>query len=284
MRIQSQKSLVASYVALALSTSTLLGAASAKSLTEQDDTWQEAQIWTTYQISPYLRNSHIEVEVEDGDVTLKGTVGQDTNKELAEAIAAGIPGIKSVNNQIEVVENDKPNNASIERNYAQMVDDASITSAINSKILWSKLSDTTETNIDTYQSKVTLTGLVSSQEDSDTINAMSQHTKGVISVANQLVISDEPISISKKKDPGTEEFEEKKGHSMLADGWITTKIKSTYMYSSNVDSGQITVNTTDGIVVLEGTIKDGAERALAIALARNIRGVKSVTSDKLVLL
>ncbi|MBU3018765.1 BON domain-containing protein [Paraglaciecola agarilytica] len=284
MRIQSQKSLVASYVALALSTSTLLGAASAKSLTEQDDTWQEAQIWTTYQISPYLRNSHIEVEVEDGDVTLKGTVGQDTNKELAEAIAAGIPGIKSVNNQIEVVENDKPNNASIERNYAQMVDDASITSAINSKILWSKLSDTTETSIDTYQSKVTLTGLVSSQEDSDTINAMSQHTKGVISVANQLVISDEPISISKKKDPGTEEFEEKKGHSMLADGWITTKIKSTYMYSSNVDSGQITVNTTDGIVVLEGTIKDGAERALAIALARNIRGVKSVTSDKLVLL
>ncbi|MDO6840171.1 BON domain-containing protein [Paraglaciecola chathamensis] len=284
MRIQSQKSLVASYVALALSTSTLFGAASAKSLTEQDDTWQEAQIWTTYQISPYLRNSHIEVEVEDGDVTLKGTVGQDTNKELAEAIAAGIPGIKSVNNQIEVVENDKPNNASIERNYAQMVDDASITSAINSKILWSKLSDTTETSIDTYQSKVTLTGLVSSQEDSDTINAMSQHTKGVISVANQLVISDEPISISKKKDPGTEEFEEKKGHSMLADGWITTKIKSTYMYSSNVDSGQITVNTTDGIVVLEGTIKDGAERALAIELARNIRGVKSVTSDKLVLL
>ncbi|MBJ2137440.1 BON domain-containing protein [Paraglaciecola chathamensis] len=284
MRIKSQKTSVASYIALLFSTSTLLGAASANSLTEQDDTWQEAQIWTTYQISPYLRNSHIEVKVEDGDVTLNGSVSQDTNRELAEAIASGIAGIKSVDNQIEVVENDKPNNASIERNYAQMVDDASITSAINSKILWSKLSDTTETNIDTYQSKVTLTGLVSSQEDSDTINAMSQHTKGVISVANQLVISDEPISISKKKDPGTEEFEEKKGHSMLADGWITTKIKSTYMYSSNVDSGQITVNTTDGIVVLEGTIKDGAERALAIALARNIRGVKSVTSDKLVLL
>ncbi len=284
MRIKSQKILVASYVALLFSTSTLLGAASANSLTEQDDTWQEAQIWTTYQISPYLRNSHIEVKVEDGDVTLNGSVSQDTNRELAEAIASGIAGIKSVDNQIEVVETDKPKDASSERSYAQMVDDASITSAINSKLLWSKLSDTTETSIETYQSKVTLTGLVSSQEDSDTINAMSQHTKGVISVANQLVISDEPISISKKKNSDTEEFEEKKGHSMLADGWITTKIKSTYMYSSNVDSDHIMVNTTDGVVTLEGKIKNGAERALAIELARNIRGVKSVTSDKLVLL
>lgn len=277
MRIQSQKSLVASYVALALSTSTLLGAASAKSLTEQDDTWQEAQIWTTYQISPYLRNSHIEVEVEDGDVTLKGTVAQDTNKELAEAIAAGIPGIKSINNQIEVVENDKPNNASIERNYAQMVDDASIPSAINSKILWSKLSNTSQTSIDTYQGKVTIKGRVSTQDNINTIDAMTHHTKGVISADNQLVISDEAL-----KMPMQIESSKEGSHSILADGWITTKVKSTFIYSSNVDSSQITVNTTDGIVVLEGTIKDGAERALAIALARNIQGVESVTFDKLV--
>ena len=67
----------------------------------------------------------------------------------------------------------------------------------------------------------------------------------------------------------------------MSDGWITTKVKSTYMYSSNVDGSDIAVNTDKGIVTLSGKVDSGAERALAIELAQNVRGVKSVYSKAL---
>ena len=60
-------------------------------------------------------------------------------------------------------------------------------------------------------------------------------------------------------------------------------MKSTYVYSSNVDGSDITVSTDNGIVTLSGKVDSGAERALAIELAQNVRGVKSVQSKALTL-
>lgn len=68
----------------------------------------------------------------------------------------------------------------------------------------------------------------------------------------------------------------------IADSWITTKVKSTFMYSSNVNSSDISVNTDKGIVTLAGNVDSGAEQALAIELAQNIRGVKSVNAKQLI--
>ena len=59
------------------------------------------------------------------------------------------------------------------------------------------------------------------------------------------------------------------------------KVKSTYMYSNNVNGSDIAVTTSAGIVKLTGKMDSGAERALAIELARNVKGVKSVDSSAL---
>jgi hyperosmotically inducible protein len=73
----------------------------------------------------------------------------------------------------------------------------------------------------------------------------------------------------------------KAGAHEYSDGWITTKVKSTYMYSTNVNSSDIDVATNNGVVTLTGKVDSGAERALAIELARNVKGVKSVESKSL---
>jgi osmotically-inducible protein OsmY len=67
----------------------------------------------------------------------------------------------------------------------------------------------------------------------------------------------------------------------IADTWITSKVKSTFMYSSNLDSNDIRVSTSKGIVTLSGKLDSGAEQELAIELASNIRGVLSVNADAL---
>lgn len=44
----------------------------------------------------------IVVEVKDGDVTLRGVVGDRRSKRLAEEVAAGVPGVHTVHNRLEV--------------------------------------------------------------------------------------------------------------------------------------------------------------------------------------
>jgi osmotically-inducible protein OsmY len=53
------------------------------------------------------------------------------------------------------------------------------------------------------------------------------------------------------------------------------------MYSSNVNGSDIDVSTSAGVVTLKGKVDSGAERALAIELADNVRGVKSVQAQSL---
>jgi osmotically-inducible protein OsmY len=67
----------------------------------------------------------------------------------------------------------------------------------------------------------------------------------------------------------------------MSDNWITTKVKSTFMFSTNVRGSDIDVSTKDGIVTLTGKVHSGAERDLAVELANNVRGVKSVQSKGL---
>jgi len=79
-------------------------------------------------------------------------------------------------------------------------------------------------------------------------------------------------SVEKKSD---------KVEQVFSDSWITTKVKSTLMYSSNVNSSTISVSTKNGVVSLSGKVNSGAEHALALKLANNVRGVKSVNGSAL---
>lgn len=249
---------------------------------------QESQIWTTYALSPYLRANDLKVTVKDGKATLTGTVEDDVNKDLAKQIALGVSGIKSVDNQIAVKADYAPPKASSTRSFGEVIDDASITAAVKSKLLWSKSTDGMVTDVDTASGKVTLHGSADSAQARDAAGRLALNTHGVVGVDNQLVVAG-------KKAPTTDKTSEKstdktsnktttvdrEGSQDVSDGWITTKVKSTFMYSSNVDGSDIAVSTKNGIVSLSGKLGSGAERALAIELANNVRGVKSVESKGL---
>ncbi|MDR6984799.1 osmotically-inducible protein OsmY [Rheinheimera pacifica] len=240
------------------------------------DARQEAQIWTTYTLSPYLRANDLTVTVLDGKATLSGNVEDDVHKDLAGAIAAGVNGISDVDNKITVDADYKTPDRSSTRGYGDVVDDATITTAIKSKLLWSKHTEGMDTKVVTNAGKVELSGTVATQQAKQQAEKLAKNTDGVRSVDNKLQVSDKTADgkIYKKADAD-------KG-SVIADSWITTKVKSTFMYSSNVAGSDISVNTDKGVVTLAGKVGSGAEQALAIELAQNIRGVKSVASRQLI--
>jgi hyperosmotically inducible periplasmic protein len=269
-----RKTLFATGIAAALALSGTAAAHDGNALTE---TRQETQIWTTYALSPYLRASDLKVSVKAGKATLTGTVDEDVNRDLATQIALGVDGVKEVDNQI-AVQADYLTPARAGRSYGEIVDDATITAAIKSKLLWSKHTDGLTTDVDTKNGKVTLTGKADSGASKDFAARLAMNTDGVASVNNQLMVETGKPGMGKSARKAAHEA---KG--AVADSWITTKVKSTFLYSSNVDGTDITVSTVGGIVTLSGNVS-GPERALAIEFAKNVRGVKSVQAKSLIAL
>jgi osmotically-inducible protein OsmY len=266
---QNRNLLIASAVAAAICAgSAFAGTSPSQEVTEAR---QETQIWTTYALSPYLRANDLQVSVHHGKATLTGNVAESVNKDLAKQIALSVKGIESVDNKIEVLSDYKAAPRSNERAFGEVVDDASITSSVKSKLLWSKYADGLRTNVDTNRGKVKLTGTADSKEAKDMAGSLARHTNGVKSVNNELMVEQHAAGGAKNATND------------VSDGWITTKVKSTFMYSSNVNGSDIAVSTNKGIVTLTGKMESGAERALAVELARNVRGVKSVDSNLLTL-
>lgn len=240
------------------------------------DVGQETQISTTYALSPCLRADDLEVSVHDGKATLTGKVSDDVKKELARQIAMAVDGVKDVDDQIEVHAGYVPSEQKSARGFGQMIYDASVTLAVKSKLMWSKYASGLATDVDARSGKVILKGTVDSATARKLAGKLAMNTRGVVSVDNQLVAK-----------PGGSGADDTGGGQMrntgqaTGDGWITAKVKSTFVYSSNVSGSDISVTNRDGIVTLTGKVGSGAERALSIDLFQNERDVKSAESDKL---
>lgn len=257
--------------ALALAVAGISGGASAATAAQDiTNARQESQIWTTYALSPYLRANDLKVSVDNGKATLTGNVAEDVNKDLAKEIALGVKGITEVNNQIVVDADYLPPKPGAERGFGDTIDDASITAAVKSKLVWSKNTDGMSTSVETKSGRVTLRGTAESSAERELAGRTAMNTQGVVGVDNQIKVN--------AMKPGSAANQ---AGDDIADSWITTKVKSTLLYSSNVAGSAIDVTTNKGVVSLSGRVNNGAEHALAIELAQNVRGVKSVQSKAL---
>lgn len=274
MNKYTRKLALASAVSLAVMTSGSLAASKpSDNITEAR---QESQILTTYALSRHLDAHDLKVTVDDGEATLTGTVSEDINKELAEQLALGVSGIRNVNNKIKVDADYVPSRPSSERSYGEIVEDATITATVKSKLLWSKHAQGLSANVETKVGKVTLLGTANSSAAKEMAGLLAKNTHGVKTVDNKLTVD--------KAKEGTAETGKETTSDLgqgLSDTWITTKVKSTLMYSSNIDSSEISVTTKDGVVSLSGMVVSDLEHALAVELTKNVRGVKSVNARQL---
>lgn len=262
-------------LAILLTLSPLQSASAADTATKaMDDVRQESQIATSYALNPYLRANDLKVTVQKGKAVLTGQVDEKISKELAGEIAQGVSGIKDVDNQIVVDANYMPKANS--NGFGDKIDDANISAAIRSKLQWNKDVDDVGTEVMTKSGRVSLNGTVNNQNAKDITHRLALNTRGVKSVTNNLKIQSATVS----KDEKAKLKNETESHN-ISDSWITAKVKSSFMYSSNINGSDIDVSTNNGIVTLTGKVASGSEQSLAVETAQNIRSVKSVTSKAL---
>ncbi|KAF2406305.1 Osmotically-inducible protein OsmY, contains BON domain [Pseudomonas antarctica] len=276
MNNQPNSLFLSTFLALSIAGASLSAYAAGDSQ-EVTNARQETQIWTTFALSPYLRSNKIDVTVENGKAILQGDVTEEVNKDLAKEIALSVKGITAVDNQIIVDANYVAPKPGTERGFSDVIEDASITAAVKSKLLWSKSAAGLSTNVDTKFARVILSGTAQSAAERELAGRLARNTHGVIAVDNQIKVNAMKPSMVESSKQVVDE-----AGSDISDSWITTKVKSTLLYTSNVAGSFIDVTTNKGVVSLSGKVNNGTEQALAIELAQNVRGVKSVQSNELI--
>lgn len=241
-----------------------------------DDARAEGSVSTAIATNRNLSPFSIDVDVEGDTAVLTGEVESEVEKDLAEQIAADIDGIENVDNQLQVGKEGDHSKAG-ERTLADRMSDTSATATIKSKLLWNNSTEGLDIHVDTENGVVTLTGETDSSASKELAERLAEDTDGVREVRNELQVTGEDAT----ETEGTVAETADDAGNVISDAWITSKVKSSYLFSRSLSGLDISVDTDNGKVVLEGSVGTDAEKDLAEQTAKNIRGVKEVDSSAL---
>lgn len=269
-------------IALAVAAGLVLGvmppaqAASGDLQTQLAEARQEGSIWTAFALNRHLSPFKISVDVEQGTAILKGKVENQVDKDLAAQIAGDTAGINKVDNQLEIDPQVAVEPGS-KTNMAQRFDDATLTATIKSKLLWNSVTEGLNIEVSAVQGVVTLKGQAKDADARQLAGTLASNTDGVTEVNNLISVSARDTQAIKEQNQASADSVREE----LSDAWITSKVKSSLIYSRTLDGLNIKVQTKTGVVSLEGVVANYAEKELAVEIARNIRGVKGVDADAL---
>ena len=136
----------------------------------------ESSAKKSYVFKTYLKGDDIKIQSKDGAVTLTGTVSEESHKSLAQETVAGLPGVKSVDNRLEVKGTPPAENS-----------DAWITTKVKTMLLFHRnVSAMTEVN--TKDGIVTLQGKATSQAQKDLTTEYAKDVEGVKDVKNEMTV------------------------------------------------------------------------------------------------
>jgi len=206
----------------------------------------------SYMFKTYLQDDDIKIESRDGAVTLTGIAADNFNKSLAEETVAGIPGVKSVDNRLEV--KGAPPSAN---------SDAWIRDKVKFTLLFHRSVSAGTTEVDVKDGIVTLRGDATSQAQKDLTTEYAKDVEGVKDVNNEMTIA----KTSKKTQTVGGKID---------DASITAQVKMTLLFHRSTSAINTKVETKRGVVTLYGKASNAAEKDLVTKLANDVNGVTGV--------
>ncbi len=238
-----------------IAASALVLAASPLRASETDDRI-EASAKKSYVFKHYLTGDSITTESKNGAVTLTGTVSEDSHIGLARDTVAGLPGVKSVDNQL-TVKGEVPAKHS----------DTWLGLKVKSALLFHRNVRATKTDVNVTDGVVSLSGEASSLAQRELTTEYAKDVEGVKAVKNNMTIAKTP---AKPDETAGEKID---------DASITAQVKAALLSHHSTSALKTKVETTDGVVTLTGVAKNPAEKSLVTKLVTDIDGVISVVNN-----
>ena len=224
-------------------------------LASQMDDRIESTARKSYVFKTFLQNDDIKIESNDGNVTLTGIVADNFNKSLAQETVAGLPGVKSVDNRLEV-KNEPPTANS----------DAWLRDKVKSTLMFHRSVSASTTEVNVKDGIVTLRGDAATEAQRDLTTEYAKDVEGVKGVNNEMTVS----KTSKSKRTVGEAID---------DASIIAQVKMTLLSHRSTSALNTKVKTNNGVVTLGGKAKNAAEKELATKFVNDVKGVKSVNNQ-----
>ncbi len=187
---------------------------------------------------------------------MTGTVAESSHKSLAQDTVEGLPGVKSVDNQL-VVKGEAPAEHS----------DTWISMKVKSALLFHRNVSATGTSVYVKDGVVTLQGEASSVAQKELTAEYAKDVDNVKDVNNEMTVAKTPAK------PG-ETMGEK-----IDDASITAEVRTSLLSHRSTSALKTKVETTDGAVTVSGIAKNAAEKSLVTKLVTDIDGVTSVINN-----
>lgn len=179
-----KRTLTAALVTVALGTASLSVQANNDWQDESRDAWIHGSAQTSLMLNTNLNAFRISSSVEDGIVTLEGEVETSTDKALAEELVEGIDGVRGVNNELTVRNEDHDDNDN--GGIGATLNDGRIFTVLKSRLLMSGDVSGRDIEVEVDNAVVTLSGDVDTSSERDLAVEMARNTNGVEDVRDNL--------------------------------------------------------------------------------------------------
>ena len=217
----------------------------------------ESSAMQSYVFKTYLKkDDDIKIQSRDGAVTLTGIVANEFRKSLAEETMAGLPGVKSVDNRLELKGAPPTANS-----------DAWLRDKVEVTLLFHRSVSGGNTEVDVKDGIVILRGNATSQAQKDLTTEYAKNVDGVKDVKNEMTVS----KTSKKTHRTAGE--------KIDDASITAQVKIALLLHRSTNALHTRVATKLGVVTVGGKSRNAAEKDLVTELINDVPGVKRVNNQ-----
>jgi hyperosmotically inducible protein len=152
------------------------------------------------------------------------------------------------------------------------MNDAGITTKVKAKLVADEVVKAAQIEVTTDHGVVTLTGDTDSMEAKNRALQLAKETAGVVKVVDM-------IAARTASGKGDAPEPDRSVGEVITDSGITMNVKTQLLDDPLVKGLKIDVDTRDAVVFLTGKVGSDAEKAKAIELATNTKGVKEVKAN-----
>jgi osmotically-inducible protein OsmY len=193
-------------------------------------------------------------------------VSDQIQRDLAADLAKSVEGVRSVNNQITIVEAYAPPTAP--RNWRQKINDMNTAASIKRRLVSQGELRGLKIGVNVERAAVTLFGVVGTEAQRDHIAQIAMDTEGVARVENNLTVrAKEPLD--QVQNVGRQ----------VGDEWTEKRVETALAFNSHIQVRDLNVEVDDGICILTGLVDTAAQRDLASSIAEHIYSVGEVRNE-----
>ena len=200
----------------------------------------------------------------DGVVALKGQVPREDFKAEAGRVAAAVPGVRDVHNQIRI-DPALPPPAQGSRTLGENFDDKALEAKVKLAFSLNKGLDGTHLSVRAYRREVTVGGTVQTPEQHPLALKLAAETSDVMKVEDEIQLRGQgagPVAAASPAVPGP----------AAALGDRAKAAKRALAANPSLAAYDIQVREEGGHLVLSGRVKTAAEKDLAGLVARDATG------------